>query len=118
MSGQKFDYLPEPTGESMFAVIGEEFGFLGTAGLIGLFLLFMQRGFLIATRAPDNFGRLLGSGIVIMILIQSFMNMAAMTGIFPLTGLPLLFISQGGSALALTLAEIGVLINISKHQKI
>lgn len=118
MSIQKFNYLPEPTGDSIFAIIGEEFGFIGTIGLIGLFLLFMQRGFLIATRAPDNFGRLLGSGIVIMVIIQSFMNMAAMTGIFPLTGLPLLFISQGGSALALVLAEIGVLVNISKYQKI
>ncbi len=118
MSTQKFSYLPEPTGDSIFAIIGEEFGFLGTIGLIGLFLFFMQRGFLIAKRAPDNFGRLLGSGIVIIIVVQSFMNMAAMTGIFPLTGLPLLFISQGGSALAITLAEAGVLLNISKYRKI
>jgi len=118
MSIQKFNYLPEPTGDSIFAVMGEEFGFLGTAGLIALFLFFLYRGFLIAMAAPDNFGRLLGSGIVIMIISQSFMNMAAMIGIFPLTGLPLLFISQGGSALALTLAEVGVLLNISKYRKI
>ncbi len=117
MSVQKFNYLPEPTGDSIFAVMGEEFGFLGTAGLIALFLFFLYRGFLIAMAAPDNFGRLLGSGIVIMIISQSFMNMAAMIGIFPLTGLPLLFISQGGSALALTLAEVGVLLNISKYRK-
>jgi len=118
MSIQKFNYLPEPTGDSIFAVIGEEFGFLGTSGLIGLFLLFLYRGLLVASRAPDNFGRLLGSGIAILIISQSFMNMAAMTGVFPLTGLPLLFISQGGSALALTLAEVGVLLNISKYQQI
>lgn len=118
MSVQKFNYLPEPTGDSIFAIIGEEFGFLGTSILLGLFLFFMYRGLLIATRAPDDFGRLLGSGIVILIIVQSFMNMTAMTGIFPLTGLPLLFISQGGSALALTLAEVGVLLNISKYQRI
>ncbi len=118
MGMQKFNYLPEPAGDSIFAVIGEEFGFLGTAALIGLFLLFLYRGLLISSRAPDNFGRLLGSGIVIMIIVQSFINMAAMTDIFPLTGLPLLFISQGGSALALTLAEVGVLINISKYRQI
>ncbi len=118
MSIQKFNYLPEPTGDSIFAIIGEEFGFLGTSALIGLFLFFLYRGLLVSSRAPDNFGRLLGSGIVILIIAQSFMNMAAMVGIFPLTGLPLLFISQGGSALALTLAEVGVLLNISKYQKI
>ncbi len=118
MSIQKFNYLPEPTGDSIFAVIGEEFGFLGTSGLIGLFLLFLYRGLLVASRAPDNFGRLLGSGIAILVISQSFMNMAAMIGVFPLTGLPLLFISQGGSALALTLAEVGVLLNISKYQQI
>lgn len=117
MGIQKFNYLPEPTGDSIFAVIGEEFGFFGTSILIGLFLLFMHRGLLVSSRAPDNFGRLFGSGIVIMIVMQSFMNMAAMIGIFPLTGLPLLFISQGGSALALTLAEVGVLLNISKYRK-
>jgi cell division protein FtsW len=117
MSIQKFNYLPEPAGDSIFAIMGEEFGFLGTTGLIILFLLFLYRGLLIASRSADHFGRLLGSGIVIMIVTQSFINIAAMTGLFPLTGLPLLFISQGGSALALTLAEVGVLLNISKHRK-
>lgn len=116
MGIQKFNYLPEPTGDSIFAVIGEEFGFLGTSVLIGLFLVFLYRGLLVSSRLADNFGRLLGSGIVIMIVVQSFTNMAAMTGIFPLTGLPLLFISQGGSALVLTLAEVGVLLNISKNR--
>ncbi len=117
MSVQKFNYLPEPTGDSIFAIIGEEFGFMGTAGLIALFLFFLYRGLKVSSAAPDNFGRLLGSGIVIMVVFQSFLNMAAMVGIFPLTGLPLLFISQGGSALAITLAEVGVLLNISKYRK-
>ncbi len=117
MSIQKFNYLPEPTGDSIFAIIGEEFGFIGTSSLIILFLIFLYRGVLISSRAPDDFGRLLGSGIVIMIVAQPFMNIAAMTSLFPLMGLPLLFISQGGSALALTLLEVGVLLNISKYRK-
>lgn len=117
MSIQKFNYLPEATGDSIFAVIGEEFGFLGTSVLVFLFLLLLYRGLFISSRITDNFGRLLGSGIVILIVTQSFINMAAMVGFFPLTGLPLLFISQGGSALALTLAEVGVLLNISKYKK-
>ena len=117
MGVQKFNYLPEPTGDSIFAIIGEEFGFIGTSFLIFLFLLFMFRGFLIAIRSPDNFGRLLGSGIVILIITQSFMNMASMLGVFPLTGLPLPFISQGGSALVMVLLESGVLLNISRYRK-
>lgn len=118
MGLQKYSYLPEPAGDSIFAVIGEEFGFLGAAGLVCLLLFFLYRGLLISAGAPDNFGRLLGSGIVIMIIVQSFMNMAAMVDIFPLAGLPLLFISQGGSALAMVLLETGVLINISKYRQI
>jgi len=118
MSIQKFSYLPEPTGDSIFAVIGEEFGFVGTASLIALYLIFLYRALLISSRLPDNFGRLLGSGIAILIVSQVFMHMAAMVGFFPLTGVPLLFISQGGSALALTLFEVGVLLNISKYQQI
>jgi cell division protein FtsW len=116
MSVQKFNFLPEPIGDSIFAIIGEEFGFLGTVVLICLFMLFLYRGLFIVSQAPDDFGKLLGSGIVILIISQCFLNMAAMTGILPLAGLPLLFISQGGSALALVLAEVGVLLNISKYR--
>ena len=115
MSMQKFNYLPEPTTDSIFAVIAEEFGFLGATILIGMFLLFLWRGFWIAKRAPDNFSRLLGSGIVILIIVQSFVNMGALSGLLPLTGIPLVFISQGGSSLAMALAEVGVLLNISKY---
>lgn len=115
MSVQKFKYLPEPIGDSIFAVVGEEFGFIGSILLIGLFLLFMYRGFYISSKAPDMFGRLLGSGIVILILVQSFINIGAMIGVLPLTGIPLLFVSQGGTALVVVLAEAGVLLNISRH---
>lgn len=112
---QKFNYLPEPVGDSIFAVFGEEFGFAGSLFLLGLFMFFLYRGFSIALRASDDFGRLLGVGIVILIVMQSFVNIAAMVGISPLTGLPLIFISKGGSALIMALFETGVLLNISKH---
>ncbi|MEK7575720.1 MAG: putative peptidoglycan glycosyltransferase FtsW [Patescibacteria group bacterium] len=115
MSLQKFKYLPEPMGDSVFAVYAEEFGFLGSIILIGLFLTFLYRGLYISSQSSDLFARLLGSGIAILIVAQSFVNIGAMTGVIPLTGLPLLFISQGGSALFITLAEIGILLNISKN---
>lgn len=114
MSKQKFGFLPEPVGDSIFAVIAEEFGFLGIIFLVGAFMALMWRGFYIAKRAPDLFGRLLGSGIVILIMVQSLVNMAAISGMLPLTGIPLLFISQGSSALLITLVEVGVLLNISR----
>jgi cell division protein FtsW len=118
MSVQKFNYLPEPIGDSIFAVFGEEFGFIGSVFLISLFLFFLYRGFSIAQGAPDDFGRLLGSGIVILIIIECFVNIGAMIGIIPLTGVPLIFVSRGGSAMAVTLAEIGVLLNISRYRRL
>lgn len=114
MSIQKFDYLPQPVGDSIFAVFAEEFGFIGGIILIGLYLFFLYRGFKIALNANDAFARLLGSGLVAIIVIQSFINIGSMTGIIPLTGLPLIFISQGGTALVVALASCGVLLNISK----
>lgn len=116
-SVQKYEYLPEPIGDSIFAVLGEEFGFLGTMAVLGLFLVLALRGLRIATRAPDLFGRLVVLGIVIIMSIQSFLNMAAMLGIFPLTGAPLLFISHGGTALMFALIEVGIILNISKYEK-
>ncbi len=116
MSQQKFNYLPEPMGDSIFAVAAEEFGFVGSVTLISLFLLFVWRGFSIASSAPDQFGKLLGAAIVSHIVIGSFINIAALSGLLPLTGIPLAFISKGGTALAITLAQIGILLNISKHR--
>lgn len=116
MGRQKSSFLPEPTGDSIFSVFGEEFGFVGSSALIVAFLFFASRGFAVSRKAPDAFGRLLGAGIVILIMIQSFVNIAAMVGAVPLTGIPLTFISQGGSALAITLAEMGILLNISKQR--
>ena len=117
MSAQKFTYLPEPVSDSIFAVFAEEFGFVGSLSLLGLFLFFLYKGFSISIRAPDDFGRLLGAGIVIMIIVQSLINVAAMSGIFPLTGIPLVFVSKGGSSLIAALVEAGILLNISKYRR-
>lgn len=114
---QKFNYLPEPIGDSIFAVLAEEFGFIGSFMLIFLFLFFAWRGLRIAGRAPDHFGGLLVLGIVILIVAQSFINMASMLGVFPLTGLPLLFVSHGGSALFFTLLSVGIILNVSKYAR-
>lgn len=116
-SVQKFNFLPEPIGDSIFAVMSEEFGFVGSVGLIILFLAFAIRGLTISTRAPDTFGGLLTLGIVILIVSQSFINIGAMLGVLPLTGIPLLFVSHGGTALFMTLAEVGIVLNISKHAR-
>ena len=116
-STQKFGYLPEPIGDSIFAVASEEFGFVGSLTLIILFLFFTLRGLKIATSTEDEFGRLLALGIVILIIAGSFINIAAMLAIIPLSGTPLLFISHGGTALFLTLAEVGIILNISKYRK-
>lgn len=116
-SVQKFNYLPEPNSDSIFAVAAEEFGFIGAISLILLFLAFSFRGLKIATRAPDYFGGLLVVGIVILIISQSFINIGSMLGILPLTGLPLLFISHGGTAMFFVLGSIGIVLNVSKYWK-
>ncbi len=113
---QKFSYLPEPQGDSIFAVLGEELGFVGGVGAIILYTLFVLRGFKIANRAPDLFSRLLVSGIVILIMMQSFMHIASVIGVFPLTGVPLPFMSHGGTSLMIALASMGIVLQISKMQ--
>ncbi len=114
MSIQKFAYLPESIGDSIFAVFAEEFGFLGSVILIGLFLFFLFQGFKIVANSNDPFAKLLGSGIIMLIVIQSFINIASMIGMMPMTGVPLVFVSQGGTALMVALASCGILLNISK----
>ncbi len=113
---QKFMFLPEPMGDSIFAVASEEFGFIGSSILIFIFTFFLFRGINIANKATDNFGRLLALGIVIIIVSQAFINIAAMIGVLPLTGITLPFVSHGGTALLITLAEAGIIMNISKHK--
>jgi cell division protein FtsW len=115
-SVQKFTYLPEPHGDSIFAVIGEEFGFVGTSIFVILYVLFALRGLRIAYRAPDLFGRLLVTGLVILLVAQSFMNIASIIGLFPLTGVPLVFVSHGGTSLMFALISVGLILNISRYQ--
>jgi cell division protein FtsW len=115
---QKFNYLPEPQGDSIFAVLGEELGFVGTVATIILYVLFALRGLRIANRSPDLFSRLLVSGIVILITAQSFMNIASIIGVIPLTGVPLVFMSHGGTSLMIYLIALGIVLQISKHQKL
>lgn len=114
-SRQKFEYLPEAMTDSIFAIIGEELGFLGSVVLIAIFLFIVFRGVRIALFAPDRFGQLLGFGISSWIGVQAIVNLGAMVAIFPLTGVPLPLISYGGSSLVVTLIGIGILLNISKQ---
>ena len=115
---QKFKFLPESIGDAIFPIAAEEFGFIGSVLIIFLFVFFLSRGLKLASFSPDTFSRLLVIGIVILITIQSFINIASMIGVLPLTGAPLIFFSQGGTALFFTLAEIGIIINISKYRKL
>ena len=114
---QKFNVLPEPIGDSIFAVAGEEFGFVGAISIIILFIFFGSRGLKIAGQVPDSFGRLIVVGIVILIVSQAFVNIGAMVGVLPLSGITLPFVSHGGTALFMTLAEVGIVLNISKNKK-
>lgn len=113
----KYSYLPEPIGDSIFAVIAEEFGFVGTAGLLGFYFFLLYRIFRIAWKSSDNFARLLSAGFGSIIGAQVFVNVAAISGVVPLTGVPLPFISYGGTALAVFLTMMGIIANISKYNK-
>jgi len=114
-SRQKFAYLPEVTGDSIFAIIAEEMGFFFAVFLIGLFVFLALRGLSIAKKAPDDFGKLIAIGITTWIIFQALINIAAMLSLLPLTGIPLPFISYGGSALFVSLTAVGILINISRQ---
>lgn len=115
-SRQKYEYLPASTTDSIFAVIAEEIGFLGSLVIIILFLSLIYRGFKIGRLAPDNFGQLLATGIIGWIGLQFFINLAAIVALAPFTGLPLPFISYGGSSTVITLFSLGILLNISRYQ--
>lgn len=114
-SRQKYLYLPQSYTDSIFAIIAEEMGFLRTILLLLLFVFVGLRGYQIAKKAPDDFARLLAIGITSWFMFQVFINLAAMLGLVPLTGIPLPFISYGGSSLLVSLAAVGILMNISKQ---
>ena len=115
-SKQKLSWLPEGHTDFIFAVIAEEFGFLGCFFIIMLFAMFLHRSFIIASRSPDMFGKLLATGIAFSVGFQAFMNMSVASSFIPATGIPLPFISYGGSSLFVSLCMFGVLLNISKKR--
>lgn len=117
-SRQKFNYLPEPVGDSIFAIISEEVGMIGAMIVVVLFVLFALRGFKIAKNAPDMFSKLVAIGITFWVVFQAFMNIMAIIGLMPLTGIPLPFISYGSTSLIFILTGVGILLNISKHSKV
>ncbi len=113
---QKFNFLPEPIGDSVFAVLGEELGFIGTLGLVLLLLFITLRGIYISLSVSDEYLRLLAIGIATIIFTQSFLNIGSMIRLLPLTGLPLPLISHGGTSFVITLFELGVLLGISRYK--
>jgi len=115
LSRQKFGFLPQSMSDSIFAILAEETGFIGSFILIFLFLIFLWRGFRIASFSQNKFSQLLAVGISSWIVLQAFINIGAMIAILPLTGIPLPFISYGGSALISELIGVGLLLNISKR---
>lgn len=117
-SVQKYAYLPESTTDSIFAIFAEEAGFVGSLLLLCAFVIFIFLGFYIAVRSKDLFGKLLASGIVTFIGIQAFINIASQAVLMPLTGVPLPFISYGGSSLIINLISVGILLNISRQEDI
>lgn len=117
-SQQKYLYLPEPQNDFIFAIVCEELGLIGAILVITLFVLLVYRGFSIANQAPDKFGAMLAIGITVQIGIQALLNIAVVTNAIPNTGISLPFFSYGGTALLMQLAEMGILLNISRHSVI
>ncbi|MCL4440110.1 MAG: stage V sporulation protein E [Firmicutes bacterium] len=114
-SKQKFLYLPENHTDFIFAITGEELGFIGATLIVLLFIMFVWRGLKIAVTSPDPFASLLAAGITSGIALQALINMGVVTGSMPVTGVPLPFISYGGTSLLFTLSGIGIVLNISKY---
>jgi cell division protein FtsW len=112
---QVYGYLPEAANDSIFAIIAEEFGIFGSLAIIGLFGVLVYRGLRVARAAPDVFSRLVATGISLWLLFQAVINIGAMLSLVPLTGIPLPFISYGGTSLVISLFGAGILLNISKY---
>lgn len=117
LSRQKFFYLPAAHTDFIFAIIGEELGLIGTLLVVGLFVALAYAGMKIAFRAPDFYGRLLSAGLSAMVLSQAVINMAAVTGLLPITGIPLPLVSFGGSSLVVTLSAVGIMLNVSSQER-
>jgi cell division protein FtsW len=117
-SRQKFFYLPERHTDFIFSILGEELGLIGTGAVVVLFALFAYRGFRVARRAPDQFSSLLAAGITTMVVLQAVLNIGVTTGVLPITGVPLPFLSFGGSSLLFTMIASGMLLNISQYARV
>jgi cell division protein FtsW len=115
-SRQKFFYLPEQYTDFIFAIIGEELGLLGTVVVLALFVLFAYRAVRIALAAPDRFGFLLALGCAAVIMVQAFINIGVVTSSWPVTGVPLPFISFGGSSLVVSLVASALIVNVGRHR--
>lgn len=114
-SRQKFNYLPEPVTDSIFAIFAEEWGFIVSTLLIAIFVFVAWQGLRIARNAPDDFGRYVATGIVAWVFFQAFINIAAVSALIPLTGIPLPFVSYGGTSIVFLLVALGILIRIGKE---
>ena len=114
-SRQKYLYLPAPSTDFIFAIIGEEWGLIGTVTVLALFVMVAYQGYRIAIKAPDTFSGLLAAGITTWLVAQACINMMVVTALLPVTGIPLPFISYGGSALIINLVAIGILLSISRE---
>jgi cell division protein FtsW len=114
---QKLFYLPEPHTDFILSVIAEESGFVGVVLVIFLFAVLIVRGFMVAFRAPDLFGTLLAAGLTMVLAMGAFINIAGVMGLIPLKGLTLPFLSYGGTSLIMSLAAVGILLNISSHER-
>jgi cell division protein FtsW len=112
---QKLFYLPEPHTDFIYAVIGEELGLVGATVVLVCFSVIAWRGLRAAVRAPDRFGAFLAVGLTTMIVFQAFFNISVVLGLLPTKGIPLPFVSAGGSSLLINLLGIGILLNISQH---
>jgi cell division protein FtsW len=112
---QKLFYLPEAHTDFIFAVVGEELGLLGTLAVLVLFTVFLWRGLRTSMRAPDLFGFYLALGITMMVCVQAFINMSVVLGLLPTKGIPLPFLSYGGSSFVVMLAAVGILLNVSQQ---
>jgi cell division protein FtsW len=114
-SMQKLFFLPEPHNDFIFAIVGEELGFVGAVAVVVLFALFLWRGTRTAVRAADPYAGYLAIGVTILIVGQAVLNMAVVSGLLPTTGVPLPFVSFGGSSLVITLFAVGILLNVSRR---
>lgn len=117
-SRQKYLYIPEPQNDFIFAIVCEELGFIGAVAIIGLFVLLIYRGFIIAMRSPDKFGALVVYGIMSNVAVQTLLNIAVVTNAIPVTGISLPFFSYGGSALLILLAEMGIVLAVSRKARL